>query len=329
MTAVFIARLTEIEIGRPNPKILGVDEVTKSHSSQPEKIGFIGLGVMGRRMALNLRKAGYALSVHDLNRAAVEELVTAGAVDAGSIAGAAKADIVITMLPDTPDVEAVVLGEGGLASAMQPGSVLIDMSSISPTATQAMARELAARGIEMLDAPVSGGYQGAESGTLSIMVGGNAAVLDRCRPVLEVMGKTISHIGGHGAGQVCKVCNQVAVAINIQAVAEALTLAKKNGVDPAKVRTALLGGFAQSRALDLHGQRVLDGNYTAGFRVTLQRKDLKLALENGSATGTVLPATALIQQLYGVLAATGRSDLDNSALALLLQEMSGIEEASA
>jgi len=303
--------------------------VTKSHSSQPEKIGFIGLGVMGRRMALNLRKAGYALSVHDLNRAAVEELVTAGAVDAGSIAGAAKADIVITMLPDTPDVEAVVLGEGGLASAMQPGSVLIDMSSISPTATQAMARELAARGIEMLDAPVSGGYQGAESGTLSIMVGGEASVLDRCRPVLEVMGKTISHIGGHGAGQVCKVCNQVAVAINIQAVAEALTLAKKNGVDPAKVRTALLGGFAQSRALDLHGQRVVEGNYTAGFRVTLQRKDLKLALENGSATGTVLPATALIQQLYGVLAATGRSDLDNSALALLLQEMSGIEEASA
>jgi len=302
--------------------------VTESHSSQPEKVGFIGLGVMGRRMALNLRKAGYGLIVHDLNRAAVEELVAAGADDAGSIAGAAQANIVITMLPDTPDVEAVVLGDGGLASAMRPGSVLIDMSSISPTATQAMARELAARGIEMLDAPVSGGYQGAESGTLSIMVGGKAAVLDRCRPVLEVMGKTISHIGGHGAGQVCKVCNQVAVAINIQAVAEALTLAKKNGVDPAKVRTALLGGFAQSRALDLHGQRVLDGNYTAGFRVTLQRKDLKLALENGSATGTVLPATALIQQLYGVLAATGRSELDNSSLALLLQELSGIEEAS-
>ena len=303
--------------------------MTPSHSSHPEKVGFIGLGVMGRRMTLNLRKAGYTLAVHDLNRAAVEELVAAGAVDAGSIAGAADAEIVITMLPDTPDVEAVVLGEGGLASAMRPGSVLVDMSSISPTATQAMARELAARGVEMLDAPVSGGYQGAESGTLSIMVGGEEAVLDRCRPVLEVMGKTISHIGGHGAGQVCKVCNQVAVAINIQAVAEALTLAKKNGVDPAKVRTALLGGFAQSRALDLHGQRVLDSNYAAGFRVTLQRKDLKLALENASATGAVLPATALIQQLYGVLAATGRSGLDNSALALLLQEMSGIEEASA
>jgi 2-hydroxy-3-oxopropionate reductase len=291
-------------------------------------VGFIGLGVMGRRMALNLRKAGYALLVHDLSRAAVEELMAAGATDAGSVAGAAEADVVITMLPDTPDVEAVVLGEGGLVSAMRRGSVLIDMSSISPTATQAMAAELGARGIDMLDAPVSGGYQGAESGTLSIMVGGEAGVLDRCRPVLEAMGKTISHIGEHGAGQVCKVCNQVAVAINIQAVAEALTLAKKNGVDPAKVRTALLGGFAQSKALDLHGQRVLDSNYAAGFRVTLQRKDLKLALENGSATGAALPATALIQQLYGVLAATGRSELDNSSLALLLQEISGIEGAS-
>ena len=251
-----------------------------------------------------------------------------GAADAGSVAGAAKANIVITMLPDTPNVEAVVLGEGGLASEMQPGSILIDMSSISPTATQAMAQELGARGIEMLDAPVSGGFQGAENATLSIMVGGKADVLERCRPVLEAMGKTISHIGGHGAGQVCKICNQVAVAINIQAVAEALTLAKKNGVDPAKVRTALLGGFAQSRALDLHGQRFLEGNYAAGFRVTLQRKDLRLALENGSATGTVLPATALIQQLYGVLDATGRANLDNSALALLLQEMSGVQVAS-
>ncbi|PZN13695.1 MAG: 2-hydroxy-3-oxopropionate reductase [Proteobacteria bacterium] len=301
---------------------------TTSNNSHPEKIGFIGLGIMGRRMARNLLKAGFSLSVHDLNREPVEELLTLGAADAGSVAGAAKANIVITMLPDTPDVEAVVLGEGGLASEMQPGSILIDMSSISPTATQAMAQELGARGIEMLDAPVSGGFQGAENATLSIMVGGKADVLERCRPVLEAMGKTISHIGGHGAGQVCKICNQVAVAINIQAVAEALTLAKKNGVDPAKVRTALLGGFAQSRALDLHGQRFLEGNYAAGFRVTLQRKDLRLALENGSATGTVLPATALIQQLYGVLDATGRANLDNSALALLLQEMSGVQVAS-
>ncbi|MGA0595272.1 NAD(P)-dependent oxidoreductase [Enterovirga sp. CN4-39] len=287
-------------------------------------VGFIGLGVMGRRMALNLKRAGFALLVHDLNREAVTELVASGARDAGSIAGTAEADLVITMLPDTPDVEAVVLGEGGLAVAMRPGSVLIDMSSISPTAAIAMQSALAAKAVAMLDAPVSGGYQGAEAGTLSIMVGGDAEILERCRPVLEAMGKTISHIGGPGAGQVCKVCNQVAVAINIQAVAEALTLARKNGVDPGKVRTALLGGFAQSRALDLHGQRVLDGNYAAGFRVTLQRKDLKLALENGSVTGAALPATALIQQLYGVLANTGRADLDNSSLALLMAEMSGL-----
>jgi 2-hydroxy-3-oxopropionate reductase len=296
--------------------------VTSASASQ--KIGFIGLGVMGRRMALNLRKAGFDLAVHDFNREAVAELVAAGAADAGSVAAAGAADIVITMLPDTPDVEGVVLGEGGLAAAMRPGSVLIDMSSISPGATRAMAEALAARDIAMLDAPVSGGYQGAESATLSIMIGGDAAVLERCRPVLEAMGKTISHIGGPGAGQVCKVCNQVAVAINIQAVAEAMTLARKNGVDPGKIRTALLGGFAQSKALDLHGQRVLDGNFAAGFRVSLQRKDLKLALENASATGTALPVTALVQQLYGVLANTGRADLDNSALALLMQELSGL-----
>ena len=299
--------------------------MTTNNPSQT--IGFIGLGVMGRRMALNLRKAGFDLAVHDFNREAVAELIAAGAADAGSIAGAAAADIVITMLPDTPDVEAVVLGEGGLAASMRPDSVLIDMRSISPTATRAMAETLAAKGVAMLDAPVSGGYQGAESATLSIMIGGDAAVLERCRPLLEAMGKTISHIGGPGAGQVCKVCNQVAVAINIQAVAEAMTLARKNGVDPAKIRAALLGGFAQSKALDLHGQRVLDGHFAAGFRVTLQRKDLKLALENGSATGTALPVTALVQQLYGVLANTGRADLDNSSLALLMQEMSGIDQA--
>jgi 2-hydroxy-3-oxopropionate reductase len=175
----------------------------------------------------------------------------------------------------------------------------------------------------MLDAPVSGGYQGAETGTLSIMIGGTSEALERCRPVLEAMGKTISHIGSSGAGQVCKVCNQVAVAINIEAVAESLTLAKKSGVDPARVREALLGGFARSTALDLHGQRVLDDNFAAGFRVALQRKDLRLALETGAATSTPLPATALIQELYGILAATGRGDLDNSSLALLLQEFAG------
>src|SRR5690606_20143627 len=212
-------------------------------------------------------KAGFPLTVHDLVPSSVQELVTAGAAEGGSAAEVARrSDIVVTMLPDTPDVEALLFGPDGLAEAMKPGSVLVDMSSICPLATRDFARKLGERGIEMLDAPVSGGYQGAEAGTLSIMVGGKAEVLERCRPVLEAMGR-ISHIGDAGAGQVCKVCNQTAVAITIQAVAESLTLARKCGVDPAKVREALLGGFAKSTALDLHGQRVLDGNYAAGFRV--------------------------------------------------------------
>ena len=290
-------------------------------------VGFVGLGVMGRPMARSLLRAGFPLVIHDLNAAAVADLVAAGARDGKSLAGVAEAEVVITMLPDTPDVASVLLGPGGLAEAMRPGTVLIDTSSISPIATRDFARRLAERDVSMLDAPVSGGYQAAEAGTLSIMVGGDAAVLERCRPVLAAMGSTISHIGDAGAGQVCKACNQVAVAITIQAVAEAMTLAWKNGVDAGKVRQALLGGFAQSRALDLHGQRVLDDNFQAGFRVQLQRKDLKIALETGSESGTPLPATALVQQLYGVLQATGRGDLDNSSLALLMQEMAGLRPA--
>lgn len=292
-------------------------------------VGFVGLGVMGRRMAVNLLKAGVRLKVHDLDRAAVDELVAAGAKDAGSLKGAADSDVVITMLPDTPDVEKVLFGPQGLAEAMRSGSVLIDMSSISPIATRTFAEKLAERGVAMLDAPVSGGFRGAETGTLSIMIGGDADVLERCRPILNAMGKTISHIGGAGAGQVCKVCNQVAVAINIQAVAESMTLAKKCGVDPVKVRSALLGGFAQSTALDQHGQRVLDDNFAAGFRVGLQRKDLRLALETSSAVGAPLPTTAVVQELYGMLAATGRNDLDNSSLALLMEEMSGLRPSGA
>ena len=301
--------------------------MTTDDSSAATLVGFVGLGTMGRRMAANLLKAGFDLLVHDLDRAAVGELESLGARDAGSLAGTAEADTVILMLPDTPDVEAVLFGEGGLAPLLRPGTTLVDMSSISPVATRDFAERLAAAGVEMVDAPVSGGYQGAEAGTLSIMVGGSEAAVERCRRLFTAMGKTVSHIGGSGAGQVCKACNQVAVAISIQAVAEALTLARKNGVDPACVREALLGGFAHSRAMDLHGQRVLDGNYAAGFRVALQRKDLRIALETGSASGTPLPATALIQELYGVLAATGRADLDNSSLALLAQEMAGLDSA--
>ncbi|WP_108663065.1 NAD(P)-dependent oxidoreductase [Acuticoccus kandeliae] len=297
--------------------------------SEQQTVGFVGLGVMGRHMARNLVKAGFTLLVHDLNRAAVDDLVAAGARDAGSLAGIGAADIVILMLPDTGDVETVLFGEGGLAPSLRAGATLVDMSSISPVATRDFAARLGAAGVDMLDAPVSGGFQGAEQGTLSIMVGGAADALERVRPVLSAMGKTINHIGDSGAGQVCKACNQVAVAISIQAVAESLTLARKNGVDPARVRDALLGGFAHSRALDLHGQRVLDHNYAAGFRVALQIKDLRIALETGAASNTPLPATALIRELYNTLAATGRANLDNSSLALLLQEMAGIATPSA
>lgn len=298
-------------------------------SFQKQAVGFVGLGVMGRPMGRNLLKAGFPLVIYDLNNSAVAELAAEGARSARELRDVAAAGIVITMLPDAPDVEAVVFGKDGLAETMSAGSVLIDMSSISPAAAKNIARHLSERGIHMLDAPVSGGYQGAQAGTLSIMVGGDPAVLEQCMPVLEAMGKTISHIGEAGAGQVCKVCNQVAVAITIQAVAEALTLALKNGVDVGKVRESLLGGFAYSRALELHGQRVLDNNFAAGFRVKLQRKDLRIALETGSASGTPLPTTALVQQLYGILDATGRGDLDNSSLALLLQEMAGITRESA
>lgn len=288
-------------------------------------LGFIGLGVMGGRMAPHLAEAGFRLLVHDTNAKAVAALAAVGAEDAGSVTAiGARADVVVTMLPDTPDVEAVVLGEDGLLSAMRPGSVLIDMSTISPIATRDMAARLAERGIRMLDAPVSGGFQAAEAGSLSIMVGGDEAVLERCRPVLAAMGTTISHIGEIGAGQVCKACNQVAVVITIQAVAEALVLARKCDVDPAKVRDALLGGFANSRALDLHGQRMLEGNYEPGFRVRLQQKDIAIALEAAKAADVPLPVTAAIQQLYGILAATGRGDADNSSLGMLMEELAGL-----
>lgn len=289
-------------------------------------VGFVGLGVMGQPMAANLLKAGFTVRVFDLSSGARAPLVALGAVDCASLDGmAAACNIIVTMLPDTPDVEAVVLGPGGLLGLMPPGSILIDMSSISPSATRRMAAALAERSIAMLDAPVSGGYQGAEAGTLSIMVGGEEAALKRCRALLDAMGKRVIHIGGAGAGQVCKLCNQVAVAINIQATAEALTLARKSGVDAAKVREALLGGFAQSTALDLHGRRFIEGNYAAGFRVALQRKDLALALEAGRDTDTPLPAAALVQQLYGILAATGRVGADNSSLGALMQEFAGLE----
>lgn len=293
-----------------------------------DRIGFIGLGIMGRPMARNLRKAGYPLIVHSRSRGPVEELVGAGATDGGSPkAVASQSDVVITMLPDSPQVRQVLLDANGVIEGVRRGQVVVDMSTISPLVTQEVATALAATGVATLDAPVSGGQKGAIEATLSIMVGGPRAVFDQVMPIFQAMGKNTVHIGDEpGAGQVAKACNQIIVANTIMAVAEALTLARKAGVNVAKVREALLGGFAQSRILDLHGQRILDRNFAPGFRVRLHQKDLGIALAAGKAYGVPLFATALVHEAMGALAAQGHQDLDHSALARFVESLAGIEQ---
>jgi 2-hydroxy-3-oxopropionate reductase len=287
-------------------------------------VAYIGLGIMGRPMARNLVEAGYRVRVHNRSRPAVDDLVAAGAEAATGPADAADgADVVITNLPDSPDAEAVVLGEGGVRDGLRPGGTLIDMSTISPAVARRIATELAAGGVGALDAPVSGGQQGAIDGTLSIMVGGDRAVFDACLPLLEVMGGTVSHVGDAGAGQVAKSCNQIVVAGTIQAVGEALTLARRSGVDPANVREALLGGFAGSRILEVHGQRMIDGDYAPGFKAALHRKDLGIALDAGAEAGVPLLSTALVKELLGSLLASGDGGLDSSALATVVETLAG------
>ena len=291
-----------------------------------ERIGFIGLGIMGRPMAKNLLKAGYPLLVYDIVPAAVEEVVAAGARAAGSSAEVARqSDVVITMLPDSPDVEAAMLGPGGVFEGVRPGLTLIDMSSISPVTARRIAAMAAERGVDVLDAPVSGGDVGAINATLSIMVGGKPEVFERCLPIFQVLGKNITLVGGSGAGQVCKACNQIVVALTIEAVAEALVLAQKAGVDPAKVRQALMGGFAQSRILEVHGQRMLDRNFAPGFRVRLHVKDLNIALSSGREYGAALPGTAVVSEMLKSLNATGHGDDDHSSIARLIELMAGTE----
>ncbi len=286
------------------------------------RVGFVGLGIMGKPMARNLLRAGYPLVVHNRSRLAVDELVAEGAVDGKSPRGVAeRSDVVITMLPDTPDVERVIFGPEGLVEGFRPGAVLVDMSTISPVATRAMAARLRERGVEMLDAPVSGGQQGAQEGTLSIMVGGDAQTLERVRPLLSVLGKNIVHVGPIGAGQVCKACNQLVVGLGILAVSEALVLAQRSGVDPGRVRQALLGGFAASRVLEVHGQRMLEGNHEPGFRARLHHKDLRIALETGREAGVTLVATALAHELLGALVARGEGERDHSALVRLVADL--------
>ncbi len=295
-----------------------------------ERVGFIGLGIMGKPMAANLLDAGYALTVHNRSPEAVEELRARGAVGAGSPREVAEAsDVVITMLPDSPDVEAVVLGSGGVVEGVREGMLLIDMSTISPAVSRRIAAVLGERGVDCVDAPVSGGEPAARAGELSIMCGGEDGAVTRAQPVLDVLGSKTTHIGGPGAGQVTKAANQVVVALTIQAVAEALTLSAKAGVDPARVRQALLGGFAQSRILDLHGQRMIDGAFDPGFKLRLHRKDLAIALELGREERVPLLATGQAAELMDALLAQGGGERDHSSLALLYEQLAGIGLAAA
>jgi 2-hydroxy-3-oxopropionate reductase len=290
-----------------------------------ERIGFIGLGIMGKPMAANLLAAGYPLTVHTLARDTVDELAALGASAAGSAREvAARSDIVITMLPDSPDVEAVVLGPDGVADGIGDGALYVDMSTISPSVSRAIATTLAQRGVEAVDAPVSGGEAAALSGELSIMAGGADEAVERAQPIFDVLGKATTHIGPPGAGQVAKAANQIVVALTIQAVAEALVLARKAGADPARVRAALLGGFAQSRILDLHGQRMLDAAYEPGFKLRLHRKDLAIALQLGREEHVPLFATAQAAELMDGLLAQGAGDRDHSALATLYEQLAGL-----
>ena len=291
-----------------------------------KKIGFIGLGIMGKPMAGNLIVAGYQLVVYDINREAVKELVAKGAEEALSPKEASEsADAIVTILPDDDTVEQVAAGKEGVLEGMSEGAILVDMSTISPTTAKRIAERLEASGMEMLDAPVSGGEVGAIEGSLSIMVGGKQEIFDRVLPVLQKMGKNINYVGDHGAGQVAKASNQIIVALTIEAVAEALIFAKKSGVDPDKVRDALLGGFAHSRVLELHGRRMLERNFEPGGKVRLHKKDTGIAMSIAKELGMYLPGTSLVSQLWNAVAAQGGLDWDHSSMVKVLELMSKTE----
>jgi 2-hydroxy-3-oxopropionate reductase len=288
------------------------------------KIGFIGLGIMGRPMALNLKAAGHELFVPD-RRSLTDEIRAAATVEADAAAVAEHSDVIILMVPDTPDVERVLFGAHGVAEGLSTGKLVIDMSSISPVATKGFAERIAALGCGYLDAPVSGGEVGAKAASLTIMVGGATTDFDRAKPLFDLMGKNITHVGeAPGSGQVCKVANQIIVALNIQAVAEALTFAKKAGADPAKVRTALMGGFANSRILEVHAERMINRTFAPGFRIRLHQKDLNLALSSAREMGMALPNTAIAQQMFSTVVAAGGADLDHSALVQAIELMAGM-----
>ncbi len=283
------------------------------------KIGFIGLGIMGRPMALNLKNAGHELIVPERS-SLTEDIRAAARVVATPKDVAAASEVVILMVPDTPDVEAVLFGKDGAAEGLRKGSLVIDMSSISPIETKDFAKRINASGCDYLDAPVSGGEVGAKAASLTIMVGGPDAAFTRAKPVFDLMGKNITHVGPEpGAGQICKVANQIIVALNIQAVSEALVFASKAGADPAKVRQALMGGFASSRILEVHAERMLSGTFNPGFKIKLHQKDLNLALASAKTLSLSLPNTAIAQQMFASCIAHGAAELDHSALILAIE----------
>ena len=288
-------------------------------------IGFIGLGTMGRPMALNLIGAGHTLYLH--SRSGVPEPLTAagGVACAKAREVAEKSEVIILMVPDTPDVASVLFGSGGVAEGLSPGKVVVDMSSISPIETKTFAERIRQAGGDYLDAPVSGGEVGAKNATLTIMVGGPPATFERVKPIFERMGKNITLVGENGDGQTCKVANQIIVALNIEAVGEALLFAAKAGADPTKVRQALMGGFAASRVLEVHGERMIKRTFDPGVRIELHQKDLNLALSGARALGMSLPNTATAQELFNACAASGGARWDHSAMVRALEKLAGQE----
>ena len=291
-----------------------------------EQIGFVGLGIMGKPMARNLMQAGYALTVYDIVGEPVEELATEGAKAAASSAEvAATTDKIITMLPDSADSERAILGPNGVLEGAKPGSIVIDMSSISPIVSQKIAAECARQGVAMLDAPVSGGEPGAINGTLAIMVGGRQEIFDQCVDLLQVMGGNVALTGEVGAGNTTKLANQIIVALNITALSEALVLAQKAGVDPEKVFQAIRGGLAGSAVMEAKAPMMLERNFQAGFRIRLHQKDLRNVLQAAQELNVPLPATALVQQMLGALVNAGESEADHSAILHFVENLADIE----
>jgi 2-hydroxy-3-oxopropionate reductase len=293
--------------------------------SKQLKLGFVGLGIMGAPMAGHLINAGHEVFINTRSKVP-EGLASSSAVQCASPQEvASKADIIFTMVPDTPDVEKVLFGEKGIATGLSKGKIVVDMSSISPISTKEFAKKVNAMGCDYLDAPVSGGELGAKNATLSIMVGGDENVFEKVKPVFELMGKNINLVGGNGDGQTAKVANQIIVALNIEAVAEALLFASKAGADPAKVRQALMGGFASSKILEVHGERMVKRTFDPGFRIELHQKDLNLALNSARALGVSLPNTATAQELFNSCSAHGGKAWDHSAMVRALEKLANFE----